>query len=125
MVKLNAARELFFECLSANSPRVCVENPIPLRAAGLPPHSQAIQPYEFGHPYSKKTLLWLRGLPPLMATVIVENYVPFLPSNTGAKKRGGKSSQGIARTAKDSSRTFEGVAAAMAAQWGGAAEAAA
>ena len=49
----------------ADVPRICVENPIPSKVFCLPPYTQAIQPYEYGHPYSKKTCLWLKNLPPL------------------------------------------------------------
>lgn len=114
------ARAFFMRMLSANAPFIAVENPTPLRIYELPKQSQVIQPFQFGHPYSKRTLLWLKGLPPLKPTQIVEDYVPLLPSNTGGAKRGQKSGTGKERIRdpKEASKTFEGIAEAMADQWG-------
>ena len=76
-----AAREFFMTLLNCDIPKICVENPVPMAMFGLPHHSQIIQPYWFGHPYSKRTLLWLKGLPPLFATLIEPEYRRlFLPS---------------------------------------------
>lgn len=113
------AKEFFMRFLNASCPRICVENPRPLKVVGLPPPTQIIQPYEFGHPYSKATLLWLKGLPALKATNILTEYTPYLPSNTGAFSRGGGGSRGVAHNATTASKTFPGVARAMAEQWGG------
>jgi hypothetical protein len=109
----------FFEAmLNANCPRICVENPTPLKVFNLPTPQQIIQPYQFGHPYSKRTLLWLKNLPQLIPTNVLSEFRPYLPSNTGGKKRGQSFSIGISKNAKESSKTFEGVAEAMADQWG-------
>lgn len=70
--------------------------------------SQKIQPWEFGHGETKETHLWLRGLPPLMATDIV----------TGREQRIFKMSPGKNR-GHERSRTYQGIASAMALQWGG------
>lgn len=113
------AKEFFLQLLNSRIPMIALENPTPLKIYGLPKHSQAIQPYEFGHPYSKRTLLWLKNLPLLMPTNILNEYKPFLPSNVGGKKRGQSYSFGVARNAKESSITFQGIADAMAEQWGG------
>lgn len=113
------AKEFFLTLLNAPIPMIAVENPTPLKIWELPPFSQVIQPYEYGHPYSKRTLLWLKNLPPLVPTNLVKEFKPFLPSNTGGKSRGQSYSFGIARNATESSKTFEGIAAAMAEQWGG------
>ena len=113
------AKELFLRLLNSGVPRTAIENPTPLKIYELPEHSQAIQPYEFGHPYSKRTLLWLKNLPQLVPTNILNEYKPFLPSNVGGKKRGQSYSFGVARNAKESSTTFQGIADAMAEQWGG------
>lgn len=113
------AANLFGELLyTGRIPRVAVENPTPLKVFGLPPHTQAIQPYEFGHPYSKRTLLWLRGLPPLMPTNVVDEYKPLMPSNTGKGRAAGQRHHFANRTWKQSVRTFDGIAQAMAEQWG-------
>ena len=112
-------KEFFMELLNAPIPQIAIENPTPLKIYELPKHTQAIQPFEYGHEYSKRTLLWLKNLPPLKPTNIKNNYKPYLPSNTGGKKHGQKYSFGTARNATESSRTFEGIANAMAEQWGG------
>lgn len=111
-------KAFFMRMMNADIPLIAVENPTPLKIFELPKHTQAIHPYMFGHPYSKRTLLWLKGLPELKPTNIVESYTPYLPSNTGGAKRGQKHSRGIAKNAKESSKTFRGVAKAMAEQWG-------
>ena len=112
------AKKFFLKLLNSDIPMIAVENPTPLKIWRLPKYSQVIQPYEFGHPYSKRTLLWLKNLPPLMPTNILSEYKPFLPSNTGGKKRGQAYSFGVARNATEASKTFEGVAQAFASQWG-------
>lgn len=104
--------------LNADCERICVENPTPLKCVGLPKESQVVQPFEYGHPFSKRTLLWQKGLSPLKPTKIVKEYKPYLPSNTGGFARGKGGSRGVAHNAKDASKTFEGIAKAMAEQWG-------
>jgi len=116
--KAMEAKDFFMKLLNAPIEFIAVENPLPLKVVGLPTPTQIIQPYEYGHPYSKKTLLWLKNLPKLKHTKIVDDYKPYLPSNTGGVNRGQKYSRGIAKNAKESSKTFEGVAMAMAIQWG-------
>lgn len=114
------AKEFFMTLLNAPIPKICIENPKPLNIVGLPPETQIIQPWMFGEPYTKKTLLWLKGLPALTPTdIVTENIVPFLPSGTG-RKLGGKT-LGAAKRGNDSknrSKFFKGMADAMAAQWG-------
>lgn len=113
-----AAKAFFYAMLNADCRHIAVENPTPMKIYQLPQHSQAIQPYQFGHPYSKRTLLWLKNLPALKPTNVVSDFKPYLPSNTGGKKRGQSYSIGISKNAKESSKTFSGVADAMAEQWG-------
>lgn len=110
------AKDFFNKCMNANSKYICVENPFPLKIVGLPEPTQTIQPYQFGDPFSKKTLLWLKGLPELKHTDVLTEYTTYLPSNTGGKKRGQKY-KFSSITQKQSSKTFEGVAKAMAEQW--------
>lgn len=113
------ARVFFDRMLHAPVPRVAVENPTPLRLFALPEPTQAIEPYQFGHPYSKRTLLWLRGLPPLAPTDVLDEHKPFLPSNTGeGRRKGQRSSTGGVRDAREAAVTFQGIAEAMADQWG-------
>ena len=111
------AKDFFLKMLNAPIEHIAVENPTPLKVVGLPEHTQGIQPYQFGHHYSKKTLLWLKNLPELVHTDVKTEYTPYLPSNTGGAKRGQKFSRGTSKNAKESSKTFEGVAKAMADQW--------
>lgn len=113
-------KKFFMAMLNADCPRIAVENPIPSSIYGLPEYSQIIQPYQFGEPWSKKTCLWLKGLEPLKPTEIVEDYKPYCtsgsysgthdPKYSGASRKGG--------SAKSRSKTFEGIARAMAEQWG-------
>lgn len=112
------AKEFFMRFMNADCDKICIENPTPLKIVGLPKESQVIQPYQFGHPYSKRTLLWLKGLPELKPTNILTEYTPYLPSNTGGFARGKGGSRGVAHNAKDASKTFSGIAQAMAEQWG-------
>lgn len=115
--KAMKAKDLFIMFKDAPIKHIAIENPTPLKVVGLPKQDQAIQPYEYGHPYSKKTLLWLKNLPLLKPTEIVSDYKPYLPSNTGGKKRGQKYQfKNISQ--KESSKTFSGIAQAMAEQWG-------
>ena len=104
--------------LNAPAKFIAVENPTPLKVVGLPEKSQAVQPYEYGHKYSKRTLLWLKNLPLLIPTDIKKDFKPYLPSNTGGVSRGQSFSRGVAKNAKESSKTFKGIAKAMAKQWG-------
>lgn len=111
------AKDFFMELWNSGIPQISLENPQPLKIVGLPTHTQVIQPYQFGHPFSKKTLLWLKGLPPLLPTKIISEYAPYLPSNTGGKKRG-QAYMYKSISQKESSKTFQGIADAMANQWG-------
>jgi hypothetical protein len=111
------AKDFFMHCLNADIEFIAVENPLPLKIIGLPKETQVIQPYEYGDAFSKRTHLWLKGLPPLKPTDILKDYTPYLPSNTGGKSRGQKYMfKNISK--KDSSKTFLGIAKAMAEQWG-------
>lgn len=116
--KAMAAKEFFMELYNADCDRVCIENPTPLKVVGLPQATQVIQPYQFGEPWSKRTLLWLRGLDPLEPTGIVTDYKPFVPSGTGRKLGGETYGAAIPHEGKARSVTFKGIAKAMAEQWG-------
>ena len=112
------AKDFFMEFYNCDCEHVAIENPVPLKVVGLPKPTQSIQPYEFGEPYSKKTLLWLKGLPLLKPTQILTEHTPWMPSNTGGFSRGQGGSRGIAHDPKTASKTFQGIANAMAKQWG-------
>lgn len=103
---------LFFrECLNANAPKVCVENPIlhrfALKVIGRE-HDCVVQPYEHGHPVIKTTRLWLKNLPPLTPTRIVGYN-----KDQWHKEVPDKRMRWMVRSV-----TYEGIARAMAEQWG-------
>ena len=112
-----AAKEFFLKFLNADCPRIAVENPVSSRIFEMPPHTQEIQPYMFGHPYTKKTRLWLKGLPLLQPTNIVEPIGPYVPAGTGRKDRKKYGAAIRGDDAKNRSKTFPGIAKAMAEQW--------
>lgn len=114
------AATFFMHCYNADCPRVVVENPIPLKIFDLPPYSQIVQPYMFGDPWMKTTCLWERGVPILVATDIVVPTGKWVNSTDHRKVKmldqwqtSGKKNQ------KERSKTFPGIAKAMAEQWGG------
>ena len=110
------AKEFFMALYNAPINKICVENPISSKIFALPKHTQTIQPYEYGHPFTKNTRLWLKNLPQLKPTNIIKKHKPLLPSNSGGKKRGQSYSYSSV-DAKKSSKTFKGVAEAMSDQW--------
>lgn len=114
------AKEFFMKFYNADCPRICIENPTPSRIYELPKHSQTIQPYQFGHPFTKRTNLWLKGLPPLEYTDVVEPERTWCPSGSYSKKHEDKH-RGVFTTdrARNRSKTFPGIAKAMAEQWVG------
>jgi len=101
------AIEFFMQLARANVPRICIENPVCIMSRLWRKPDQIIQPWQFGHGETKATCLWLRGLPKLTATNVVD----------GRKQRVWKMSPGPNRW-KARSRTFTGIAKAMAEQWG-------
>ncbi len=101
------ALEFVRELMSAPIPRICIENPISIISSRIRKPDQIIQPWQFGHGETKATCLWLNGLMPLRSTNIVE----------GREARVHRMPPGPNRW-KERSRTFEGIAAAMAEQWG-------
>ena len=113
------ARRFFMECYNADVERIAIENPLPMKIVNLPRYTQLIEPYQFGHPYSKKTCLWLKGLPQLAATKILSWYEPYV--NGGCKDASGNYRRFQGRNERDPktrSKTFPGIAEAMAEQWG-------
>lgn len=111
------AKKFFMEFINADCDHIVIENPTPLKIVDLPKPTQIIQPYQFGDPYSKRTLLWIKGLPKLVPTNILDDFVPWMPSNTGGLARGKGGSRGIAHDAKTGSKTFPGIADAIATQY--------
>lgn len=113
------AKAFFLSFYNASCPRIAVENPVSSTVFQMPPHSQEIQPYEFGHPYTKKTRLWLRGLPLLNPTDLVQPVGPYVPSKTGRKDRNKYGAAKRGEDSKNRAKTFPGIAKAMACQWAG------
>ena len=105
------AKELFMAIYNADCPKIAIENPTPSRIYELPEKTQVIQPWEFGHPYSKRTQLWLKGLPKLIPTNIVE-------VESSCRKAGNWFNKGGKDRQRNRSKTFSGIAKAMADQWG-------
>ena len=101
------AIDFFMALINAKIPKICVENPISIMSTKYQKPSQIIQPWQYGHGETKSTCLWLKGLPILQATDLVsgrEQRVHLMPpSETRARER---------------SRTYQGIAEAMAEQWG-------
>lgn len=99
--------------------RKCIENPVSIISTRIRRPDQTVQPYQFGHDASKATCLWLEELPPLRPTCFVE---PRLVE--GRKRWGNQTDSGQNRLApgadrwKKRSATFDGIAQAMADQWG-------
>lgn len=106
-------KDFFMKCLNLPVEKICVENPRPSKIFELPRHTQEIQPYHFGHTFKKATRLWIRGLKPLMPTNIVWKRVPYVSAG-----KGNSVALGCVNSAKDRSKTFPGIARAMAEQWG-------
>ena len=110
------AKEFFMKLWNAPIDKICIENPIPSKVYGLPKSTQKVQPYQFGHPWSKGTLLWLKNLPELQHTEVIKEYDYWCSNWYGWKD--GKRILGHATTAKKRSLFWTGIADAMADQWG-------
>jgi hypothetical protein len=105
------AKDFFMRLLHAPIKKVCVENPLPSTIFCMPKKSQVIQPYEHGHPVKKRTQLWIKNLPLLVPSDIVEN-------KESTKRAGNWFNKGGKERQKNRSKTFRGIAKAMAEQWG-------
>ena len=116
------AKQFFMNFYNAKCSKIVIENPVPSKVFHLPEYTQTIQPYEFygvNHPYTKRTCLWIKGLPKLIPTEAVKPIATFCPSGSYSHKHEEKH-RGLFTTdrAKNRSKTFEGIAKAMAEQWG-------
>lgn len=117
--KLHEATRFFNLFLDHPCKKIAIENPVPHKYAvelikGRK-YTQTIQPYQFGHAESKRTCLWLKGLPPLIETNNVKEEYLSLPKNKGQRIHHLPPS---ADRWKLRSKTFQGIAQAMAEQWG-------
>ena len=122
------AYKFFMEFVNADCDRIAIENPIGIMSTEYRKPDQIIQPYWFGDKAQKSTCLWLKGLPLLKPTNMVEKgeFVEWVDKKTGRKKRQSKYDMEILKKAKTSeersklrSKTFPGIARAFATQWGG------
>jgi len=110
--ELDEGAELFSTILNADIPQICIENPVMHKHAkerieNYKEFSQSIQPWQFGHGEKKRTCLWLKNLPKLTPTDVVEGREPRVHHMSPSPDRW-----------KERSRFFPGIAKAMAEQWG-------
>jgi hypothetical protein len=103
-----AALDFVRDLMAAPIPRACIENPVSIISSRIRKPDQIIQPWQFGHGETKATCLWLKNLPPLQPANVVD----------GREARVHRMPPGPDRW-KERSRTFAGIAEAMARQWGG------
>lgn len=113
--KMREGAEFFKALWEADIPKIAVENPVMHKYAKEiigSNYAQTIQPWQFGEDASKRTCLWLKGLPPLVATNIIkkDRYANQTPS--GQNKLGPSPTRW-----KERSKTYQGIADAMASQW--------
>lgn len=110
IVEQSAALDFVRALMAAPIPRIAIENPISIISSRIRKPDQIIQPWQFGHGETKATCLWLTGLPPLTPTQIVDGRVARVHRMAPGPDRW-----------KERSRTYDGIALAMAQQWGGSA----
>ena len=99
--------DFFMQCVNAPIDRIVIENPIGIMSKLYRKPDQIIQPWQFGHGETKATCLWLKNVPKLVATNIVEGREPRIHKMAPGPNR-----------AKERSKTYSGIALAMAEQWG-------
>jgi site-specific DNA-cytosine methylase len=112
--------DFFMACINANSDKVAVENPVGIMSTKYRKPDQIIQPYEYGDSFSKKTCLWLKGLPLLVPTNIVDKDEMVTMPNGSKMSKWYRDTFDLPKKerAKARSKTFPGIAKAMAEQWG-------
>ena len=109
----------------ADVPMICVENPVGFMNSAYRKADQIIHPYYFAEDendtenyHEKRTCLWLKGLPPLMPTELLADYQPFINGGGGRLERPNYKGKKFAEGSVGRSKTFPGIAKAMADQWG-------
>lgn len=113
------ALEFVQKLMDAPVNKICIENPISVISSRIRKPDQIITPYQFGHDASKKTCLWFKNLKPLQPTNMIEGRLV-----DGKRRWGNQTDSGQNKLApsddrwKERSRTYQGVADAMASQWG-------
>lgn len=120
------AIDFFMQFVNADCPRIAVENPIGIMSSKYRKPNQIIQPYMFGDHARKSTCLWTKGLPPLVATDVVDpgeickgGFSKGASADCARDENGKIIAWNDPRTAKIRSKTFPGIARAMAEQWAG------
>lgn len=116
-----SAIEFFMAFANADCPRIAIENPIGGMSTEWRKPDQIIHPYMFGDPARKATCLWLKGLAPLTPTDIVEPVIVKYKNGNGTDNPWHIDTMGLppAERAKARSKTFPGIARAIAEQWAG------
>ena len=110
--------EFFLSFVNANCPRIAVENPVGIMSTMYRKPDQIIQPYDFGEDASKKTCLWLKGLPLLQPTKYIEPRIVKGTKRWSNQYYSGQNNVSSKERAKVRSKTYLGIAEAMAKQWG-------
>lgn len=108
------AADFFMRFVNADCEKIAIENPIGIMSSRYRKPNQIIHPWQFGHPERKSTCLWLKNLPNLVETDNVKEYMLTLPEKQQSRIWWLGSGH-----AKERSKTFPGIAAAMALQWSG------
>lgn len=116
--KTAAAMTFVLALWNAPIPRVGLENPVGRLNQTWRYPDQTVEPWMFGDPFTKRTCLWLRGLPPLMSTTIHTQTMPWVQGSSFARVSRTRRPKEIARGQAERSLTPPGLAAAMADQWG-------
>lgn len=114
------AKQFFMHFANADCKRIVIENPVGVMSTKYQKPNQIIQPYQFGDPERKATCLWLKGVPALRPTNIVEPEVIKYKNGKGTDSRWHMETMKLPskERAKQRSKTFPGIAKAMAEQWG-------
>lgn len=116
--KREKALEFVEKIYNAESDKICIENVVGYLSTHFKKPTQYIEPYYFGDPWKKKTCLWLKGLEPLKQTNVVEPFGKWVRHHLKTKNDLNGYEVGGVYSAKERSKTFEGIAKAMAEQWG-------
>lgn len=104
------AKTFFMALMDAPIEKIAIENPVQSTVFGIRKYDQVIEPYQYGHPFKKKTCLWLKNIPKLVPTEV-------LPVPESTKVPGNWFNKGGKERQKNRSKTFPGIAKAMAVQW--------
>lgn len=112
------AVKFFFKFIYSDCDKIAVENPIGIMSTEYRKPNQIIQPFQFGHPYTKQTCLWLKGLQALKPTNILQKPKSGWLNQLFAPEGKYGGFNGKFSTPKERSKTFPGIAKAMAEQWG-------